>query len=232
MQPNSQVNQDSLQPNWTAQVWAWIRKEAKSEWRSKYALGGISLYLVSTIFLIQVSFEKVDDRSWILLYWLAVLYTASNAVAKSFLSESSGRNLYYYSLLHPSVLIAAKMIYNFALLLILSVLGLGLYSLVLGYPIEVDVVFWIAVVVGSAAFAWVFSMVSAIASKAAQTGTLIAILGIPILIPIIRLLSSISVASLNAQNVWNGWQGILMLAASDVLILALALVLFPYLWRD
>ncbi|MBC8172279.1 MAG: hypothetical protein H7X71_00110 [Chitinophagales bacterium] len=75
-------------------------------------------------------------------------------------------------------------------------------------------------------------MISAIAAKAANSGTLMAILSFPILMPILKLLIRVSQNAI-IENFFNvNAQDILYLTALNIFIFILALILFPYLWRD
>ncbi len=220
----------------TRQVLALTAKEIRLEWRLKYAIGGIALYLLAVIFLIYLTFEQLDDRVWVLLFWLAVLFTAANAVAKSFVLEGEGRKLYYYTLASPEAVMLSKIIYNFCLMMVLGFAGLGLFAAMTGFPPERPGLFLATLALGGGAFSLVFTMVSAIAAEASNSGTLVAILGFPVLVPVIRLLSAMSMLSLLPPEVTGPGlqpgQGLLLLAGIDIMVLALAMVLFPYLWRD
>jgi heme exporter protein B len=96
------------------QVQAWLYKEFLMEWRQKYALNGIILYTVSTIFICYLAFSirgaSMSPNVWNTLLWIIVLFSAINAIAKSFLQESDRRNVYYYSITSPLAIIIAKII--------------------------------------------------------------------------------------------------------------------------
>ena len=222
--------------SFSRQVSVLIAKEIRLEWRLKYALGGIALYLLAVLFLIYLTFERMDDRVWVLLFWMSVLFTAANAVAKSFMLEGEGRKLYYYTLASPEAIMLSKIVYNFLLMMLLGFCGLALYAAMTGFPPVRTGLFLATLALGGGAFALVFTMVSAIASEAANAGTLVAILGFPVLVPVIRILTAMSMLSLlPPETVGIGMQpghGLLLLAGMDVMILALAMVLFPYLWRN
>ncbi|MEZ4918326.1 MAG: hypothetical protein R2792_04395 [Saprospiraceae bacterium] len=64
--------------------------------------------------------------------WLIVLFASINAVVKSFVQESGARQIYYYQLADPSMLLLAKIVYNTLLLFVLSVLAFFTYSLIAG----------------------------------------------------------------------------------------------------
>src|SRR5690606_28057535 len=99
-------------------------KEFLLEWRQKYAINGMLLYLASTILVCYMSFNlkpnQLNALTWNALFWIILLSTAVNAVAKSFLHERYGRMFYYYSLVSPQSVILSKTIYNLVLMLILA----------------------------------------------------------------------------------------------------------------
>ena len=207
-----------------------VIKELKLEWRQKYAFSGVLLYLISTVFIIYISFFDVKPEVWNTLFWIIILFTAVNAIAKSFLQESAGRVLYYYFIVSPQAVLLSKMIYNTALMLLLSVLGLIIYSILVGNPVALPWYFLFTVLSGSISFSLIFTMISAIASKAGNNFTLMAILSFPIIIPILLLLMKLSLSSI----IGNPFplKDFFLLALMDVIVVMTAYILFPYLWRD
>ncbi|HET8963213.1 MAG TPA: heme exporter protein CcmB [Chitinophagales bacterium] len=213
-------------------TWWLVKKDLVLEWRNKYTFSAILLYLLSIILIIFFTFEEVNGAVWIVLFWIVILFTAVNAIAKSFLQESSGRQLYMYTLVSAQSIILSKIIYNILVMLILTAIALLFYSMSAGYPVVDNTSFYLALLTGSIAFASVFSMISAIASKANNSGTLMAVLAFPILIPVIKILIRISLESLSASSLQTNAQDLLYLFALNILIITLAMILFPYLWRD
>lgn len=213
-------------------TWWLVKKDLVLEWRNKYTFSAILLYLLSIILIIFFTFEEVKGPVWIVLFWIVILFTAVNAIAKSFLQESSGRQLYMYTLVSAQSIILSKIIYNILVMLILTAIALLFYSMSAGYPVVDNTSFYLALLTGSIAFASVFSMISAIATKANNSGTLMAVLAFPILIPVIKILIRISLESLSASSLQTNAQDLLYLFALNILIITLAMILFPYLWRD
>ncbi len=209
-----------------------LHREILHEWRNKYAISGILLYLAGIVVLISFGFEEVDDRVWMVLFWIAVLFTSVNAVAKSFLQESSGLQMYMYSIASPQLIILSRMIYNTILMVVLSVIALALYAFSLGFPVTGVSSFLLVMLMGAVAFALTFTMISAIAGSGRNAGTLTAILAFPILLPVLRILIRVSLESLVADDLSANLQDLLYLLALNAFIAVLALVLFPYLWRD
>ncbi len=202
------------------------------EWRQKYAISGIMLYMFCIIFIIFITFNDFRGPVWVVLFWIVILFTAVNAVAKSFLQESPARQLYYYTLASPQAIILAKIFYNICVMLFLSAIALIFYIITCGFPIVDINSFLLSLILGSISFACTFSMISAIASKASNSGTLMAILSFPMLIPVIIILIRISLNALTQNDLIANASDLLYLLGLNVLIVTLALILFPYLWRD
>jgi heme exporter protein B len=216
------------------QVQYLIKKEMLLEWRSKYALNGVLLYVVSTVFVCYLTFISVPNKlTWNALFWIIMLFASINAVAKSFLQESRGRHLYIYTLVSPVALIIAKTLYNSLLMLVLTLIALFFYSMVFPFNEETDfLMYLVATALGSLSFATIFTMVSAIASKAGNGGMLMAILSFPIVIPVLIVLIKLSKNAIDGLDRSVSLDDIGLLVIINVLITTVSLLLFPYLWRD
>jgi len=212
-------------------------KEVTLEWRQKYAFNGLLLFTVSTIFIIYLSLRVknqagLPDHLWNALFWIIILFSAINAIAKSFLQESPGRQLYYYISVHPISLIMAKMFYNSLLMVVLAVIAVVVYGTVLGYPVINTLMFASVVALASIGISSVLTMMSAIASKAGNNTVLMAILSLPLLIPIL-LLSIKAVKNAIDDLTWADTSDeLITLAAVDCIGIALGYVLFPFLWKS
>jgi heme exporter protein B len=216
------------------QVIQLVKKEMVLEWRSKYALNGVLLYVVSTVFVCYLSFISIPNKlTWNALFWIIMLFASINAVAKSFLQESRGRHLYIYTLVSPIALILAKTIYNSLLMIVLTLIALFFYTLVFPFKPETDVLMYlIATILGSLSFATIFTMVSAIASKAGNGGMLMAILSFPIVIPLLIVLIKLAKNAIDGLDRSVSLDDIGLLLLINGLVVGVSLILFPYLWRD
>ena len=216
------------------EITALIHKDLMLELRQKYAINGILLYVFSTIFVVQLSFGRViDDTTWIALFWVILLFAAFNAVSKSFVQESSARRLYYFTLASPVSVIASKMIYNALLMVFLGGLSLGIYSLFMGMPALGMSLFLPAFILGCIGLATAITMVSAIASRTGNNTALTAILGFPVVLPLLLLLIKASQLSLSRSVADIEMLKLLLsITLIDAVVAILAIVLFPYLWRD
>jgi heme exporter protein B len=218
------------------EVQALIRKEIVLEWRQRYALNGMLLYVVSTVLICYMSFNLsaggIEKPTWNALYWIILLFAAVNAVAKSFVQERYGRFLYYYTLVSPQGIILSKIVYNAILMLLLSLVGYGFYSLMLDNPVEDHFLFILSILLGAAGFSTTLTMVSGIASKASNNSVLMAILSFPVIIPMLLMLMKVSKNAMDGLERAASSDEILTLAAINMIVITLSYILFPYLWRS
>ena len=217
-----------------------LKKEILLEWRSKYAFNGVLLYVVSTVFICYISFNLTPGFAgsngytivWNVLFWIIILFASVNAIAKSFMQESKNRLLYYYTIASPQAIILSKTTYNILLMSLLSVLALVVYVLFFPNSIGDPLFYFLAVILGSISFSTTFTMISAIASKAGNNGTLMSILSFPVVIPIILVLIRLSKNAMDGLDRSLSYSHIGVLFAINAIVIATSLLLFPYLWRD
>lgn len=210
-----------------------LHKEILLEWRSKYAINGILLYVVSTIFVCFISFVTLDNKiTWNALFWIIMLFASINGVSKSFLQESKGRQLYNYILASPAAIILAKTIYNILMMVVLTTIAFGVYIIVFSYAPPDFLMFYAAVVLGSLSFSTIFTMVSAIAAKAGNGGMLMAVLSFPLIIPVLIVLIKLSKNAIDGLDRSVSLDEIGILLLINVMTVTASLILFPYLWKD
>src|SRR5215813_4139374 len=109
-----------------------FKKDLLLEIRQQYSFYGVLLYIGATIFVLYMAIESPESNVWNGLFWVIQIFISVNAVAKSFLQESRGRMLYFYSIAGPQQFIISKLIYNMLIMLLMSLISLVLFQLLLG----------------------------------------------------------------------------------------------------
>jgi heme exporter protein B len=214
-------------------VYALLKKDVLLELRQQHTFYGILLYVASTIFVLYLSINKPEADVWNGLFWIIQLFVCVNAVAKSFLQESRGRMLYFYSIAGAKEFIIAKLIYNILLMLLMSLLSLLLFFILMKNPLQDAGRFVGIVCLGGISLSLVFTLLAAIAAKAQQSAALMAILGFPLIVPQLLLLIRLSKSAFG-EVFRDGAivQITTLLVGLDIMVIALSLILFPFLWKD
>lgn len=212
-------------------IYTLFKKDVLLEIRQQYTFYGILLYIGATIFVLYMAVEEPESKVWNGLFWVIQLFISINAVAKSFLQESRGRMLYFYSIASPSHFVLAKILFNSLLMLVMSLLSLLLFTAFLGNPIEKVGSFIGLVLLGGWSLSLVFTFLAAIAAKAQQNAAIMAILGFPLIIPQLLLLMQLSRAAFS-EFIPIPLPTVLLLVALDLMVIVLSVILFPFLWKD
>ena len=213
------------------QIWTLFRKDLLLEIRQQYAFYGVVLYVGATIFVLFMAIEEPESRVWNGLFWIIQLFISINAVAKSFLQESRSRMLYYHTIVSPQTFVLAKLLFNSLLMLVMSAISFVLFRLFLGLPDVNFLLFAGIVFLGGWCLSLVFTFLAAIAARAQQNAAIMAILGFPIIIPQLLMLMQITNA-LFSNNSTVPLANILLLVATNGLVILLSLILYPFLWKD
>ncbi len=213
-------------------IFTLIKKDILLEFRQQYSFYGVLLYVVSTIFVLYLAMGQPENMIWNGLFWMIQLFICVNAIAKTFIQEGRGRQLYFYSICSPVDFMLARMIFNAALMLLMNGISLLLFTILLGTPIEHFLLFLGISCFGACSISLVFSFLAAIAARAQQNAALMAILGFPLIIPQLMLLMRLSTLAF-ADVYQSGLISIVaLLACFDIMIVLLSVILFPFLWKD
>ncbi len=215
----------------TKAIWTLFKKDLLLELRQQYSFYGILLYAVSTLFVLYLSLDAPEPRVWNGLFWVIQLFICTNAVAKGFMQESRGRWLYYYTLAHPITIVLAKLLFNTLLMALMSLISLVLFRFFLGAPYISALRFLGVVLLGGISLSLIFTFLAAIAAKAQQNAAILAILGFPLILPQLILLQQISSTQFSIP-LSTDLVPIGILIGLDALVVLLATILFPFIWKE
>lgn len=211
-------------------------KEFLLELRRKSVISGIALYLVSLTFICYITFSlrsnAINEATWSALFWLTILFSVVNTVAKSFIGEKKGITIYYYSISSPQIIIISKIVYNTILCFVLSIAGYILFQIFIDNPVEDQLLFLITLALTSFGFAGALTLISGIASRANNSNILMAVLSFPIVLSILLMAIRITKNALDGIDRTASYDELLNLLAVNAILTTLAYLLFPYIWRS
>ena len=213
-----------------------LYKEFVLELRRKSVISGIALYMLSLIFICYLTFSlrhnQINEATWSALFWLTILFSVVNTVAKSFIGEKKGISIYYYTIASPQVIIISKILYNTILCFVLSLAGYILFHLFIDNPIQDQGLFLLTLILTSIGFSGALTLISGIASRANNSNILMAVLSFPIVISILLMAIRITKNVLDGIDRTASHDELLNLLAINGILITLAILLFPYIWRS
>lgn len=215
------------------EMFALIKKDAVLEFRQRFAFFSILLYVVATVYISYLIFSRLSDaRIWNALFWVILVFASINTAGKSFSNESENRFWYYYQLCSPQALILAKIIYNTLLIWAISLITLAIYSWFVGNPVQAIGQFVGVLLLGSSGFSSILTIVAAIAVRTNNNATLMAVLSIPLMLPVIIVVVRASISAMFGLSLEENTINLVYLGTLNTLVIVLGYLLFPYLWRE
>ena len=214
------------------QYFSLLALEWRLELRRGAQLATVALFVLGTVYLFSLAFGALEPRLWNALFWLVLLFTATNAAARLFDRELTYRYAYYVQVAPPLVVFAAKVTFAAALLCGVGALSWAALALLFGSPVRDVGLFALALALGSIGLALVLGFVSVLTSRARGGAGLNAVLAFPVLIPLLLTLVKLGAVSARLVQQTSTGKDLLLLAAVDLLAVGLAILLVPMVWRE
>lgn len=223
-------------PEETARLLRW---ELRAEWRDRFGLGSVLLYVIATVVIVYFAARELLEAGgggaelFNAFYWITVFFGATVACGRSFLREGGRRHLYYYTLASPEALLVSKLAFNFVLLVAIAGLTWALLGFFTGVAYVIAPAYFLgAIALGCAGLSAILTFVAALAARAGGSGTLMAVLSFPLVIPLLYVLTVAGAHATDTASVGSPRTPLVLAAAIDLLAVAAGLVLFPFVWRD
>jgi len=207
------------------------RRDLTLEFRERYSFLSAILYLIAITFIVYKVFGRIEPPTRIGLFWILILFTCINVVSYSFSFHGQKRKYYHYILYRSYELIIAKWLINLVKLLIAGFLLVLLQSIFADEPMKDIALFskvYLLSIIGMTA---AMTLISSISSYSQNQNTLIAIMSIPLLIPILLVgmrLSLISERIIVDTEIDNY---LMMLVGIDIVYIAILIIFIPLTWK-
>lgn len=216
--------------------WAVLRKDLRLEWRSRYALNMLLMFVLSSLLLIgfAIGQETVGQRMQSALLWIVILFSASIGLGRSFVAEEERGTVLLLQLNVPgSQVFTGKLIFNFLLLLAVDMVALVVFAVLLNMVIEDWSLLVLALFLGSLGLAGATTLLAAIIARATNKGPLLPVLLFPLLIPLLLSVVRASRAALEGGLGFSGAMGDLQtIALFGGVVITAAVLLFEFVWMD
>lgn len=220
---------------WRA-VLAVTAKDLRAEIRGRELINAMLLFAAIAVLIFSFALEldrQARETSITGVFWVTVVFAGMLGLNRSLAAEKDRGNLDAL-LLAPvdrSALFFGKMLSNLIWMLIVSLLLMLLITILFNISLFLP---WLGAVVllGTVGFAAVGTLLSSMAVHTRARETMLPILLLPVSLPIILSAVRASTAILTGapQEDWIAWPQMLLVA--DVVILALAYILFDFVVEE
>ncbi|MDD8016789.1 MAG: heme exporter protein CcmB [Bacteroidota bacterium] len=213
-----------------------LLKEIVSEFRTRYALNALIMFVVVTISMVLFSIGTESPSQDILsgTLWIVIFFSAMSGLSRTFVAEEErGTSLTLRLLTSASSVYFGKLFYNLVLILALSMFIAGSYLFIIKeFIVKSYDIFWLTIFLGSVGLASASTILAAIIAKANTKGTLFPVLAFPILLPL--LLTAINATRLATEGAFfvEALQEFQILISFIIVMITASIMLFDYVWKD
>ncbi len=213
-------------------VWAILRKECRSEWRTRYGLNAALLFAITTLTAVSFAVGRLGDRTDILsaLLWVVLLFAALASLSHAFVREVEGHTLTLLRLVaSPTAIALGKLLFNLLFLVVLEIVTVPMFLVLMGAPPPGWGPFLALLGLGSLALAASTTLVSAIIAQTRGRGALFAGVSLPLLLPVL------AAAVKGTRGQWQGLETggeVKLLVAYTAAVFAVSVLLYDHLWED
>ena len=215
-----------------AAIWAILRKECRSEWRTRYGISAALLFAITTLTTVSFAVGRMPDRTDVLaaLFWIVLLFASLASLSHSFVREVEGHTMTLLrQVASPTAIALGKLLWNLVFLAAIELVTVPLFLILMGAPPPRWAAFLALLALGSLALAASSTLVGALIAQCRGRGALFAAVSLPLLLPVLAG----AVSGTRAQ--WAGGAVAApaqLLASYALAILAVSLVLYDHLWEE
>lgn len=211
-------------------------KEFISEFRTRYALNALLMFVVTTLSIILFSIGHESPTLDVLsgTLWIVIFFSAMSGLSRTFVAEEErGTSLTLRLLTNSISVYTGKLIYNFILILVLSIIiAIAYIILIKEFSVKTYSIFWCTIFLGSCGLASASTILAAIIAKANTKGTLFPVLAFPILLPL--LLTCINATKLAVDGAFfsEGIKEFQILVSFTIVMVTTSILVFDFVWKD
>lgn len=213
-----------------------LEKEFLLEYRTRYGINTILLFVVVSVSLVvfSVSAELLTSELTSALFWNTAFFAALSALQRGFVSEVERGTMLFLKLSATSTAIfLGKLIYNFLLSLLVNLAIAVLYLGLLSLSVENPAIFLTTLLLGSASIAMVLTLISAVVANTTARGGLFAVLSfVPLLIPIFMTVRATRIATQEDAPFVRAETELQILAAYTLVMFFVSLMLYEFIWEE
>ncbi len=233
MGPNSRIYN-----HWIGCAWAVFQKDVQVETRTRYALGAVLLFAVTTLVAVSAALSSVTVKSEVkaALLWIVLLFAALSGLARVFVREEEAGTAPLLRLsAPPTAVYAGKWLFNTALVLAVEAVTVPLFLIVL--PLQ-TVNFGLllgVLLLGGLGLSGAATFVAALIAQAGGgKSALFFIVAFPVLMPLLLIAVQATVGAFDdvASHYERARGALGLLTVYGVVMTTASFLLFEYIWHD
>jgi len=219
--------------SWHNSVWGVLHKDFLCELRTRYAWNSLLMFALTTLSTISMTstVAELSPPLTAMLLWVIIFFCAMAGLARSFVQEQESGTLFtlrQYG--RGQAILVGKLLFNALLLQSVTVLLLPLFIILLNVEIHLWWQLFAVLFLGTLGIAAVSTLTALMVSSTNAKASLFTVITFPVLLP--HYLNSVLVTGQILNDTPPEWLNFTFLFGYDVTIIAVASLLFDYIWYD
>lgn len=217
-------------------VWAIVRKDLRTELRSRELVGSMVLFTLLSIMIFSFALEldriaREEAVSGVL--WVTIVFASILGLNRSLAMERDQGNLDAMLLapVHRSAIFVGKLAGNYVFTLIVGLVLLPLMTILFNRPVLQP---WLLVVmlIGILGFSTVGTLLATITVQTRARESLLPIMMLPVVLPVLlaAVRASTNILTAAPTEEWIAWPQIIVVV--DIIYLTLCILLFEYVIEE
>ncbi len=216
-------------------IFAVFRKDLSLELRTRYAMNTLLAFTGAALLLILFTLraEQLDPTPKSGLVWIVILFAAMAGMARSFVIETDQKTWPLLRLhAHATDVYTGKLIYNFLFLLTLNSITFLIYLFMMGMAVVNYFYLFSGIILGALGLASITTMTSAMISKADRRGAVFSVLSIPLLVPLLLILTRVTRVALVEGIDPTALNDFMALIGYAGVTITAGILLFDFIWDE
>jgi heme exporter protein B len=212
-----------------------FRKDLQSELRSRYAINTVLAFVASSLMIIlfSVRIMELPPAARGAIGWIVLLFAAMSSLSRSFVMETDKGT---FDLLRLNVsglaVFTGKLFYNLLFTTLVTIAVMAAYWFLSGIEVGNPLFMAIILFFGIIGFSSISTLLGAVVAQAARKGSIFAVIALPLLLPLILLLSGTTTAAIQGETAGEYLSEILALFSFCGVTLTMSVLLFDYTWYE
>ena len=215
-----------------------FRKDLRVELRTRYGLGAVLLFAVTTLIAVSAALSAATVKSEVkaALLWIVLLFAALSGLARVFVREEEAGTAPLLRLYAPATAVyAGKWLFNITLVFSVELVSVPLFLIVLP-PAVVNFGLLLGVLVlGGIGLSGASTFVAALISSASSgKSALFFVVAFPVLLPLLLIAVQGTIGAFDGlpSHVLKSRVDMEMLAVYSLVMTTASFLLFEYVWND
>jgi heme exporter protein B len=214
-------------------IWSVLEKDLSLELRSRFGINSVLAFIIAgtlvSIYLIGT--DRLESLTTISIYWILIVFAAITAMNRAFVIETDRQTMELLQLhASPMAVYVGKLLYNFLFTFFVSLVTALIFNFLIGFAIMPYGYAILVVFLGSLGMASAATLLSAIVAQTDKKATLFPVIALPVLMPLMLLLSSASRILVDLPDWGSIANDIMALVGYCGAMISASILLFEYLW--